>query len=109
MISNSSDKVCVLCFHAVEEANHVFLICPRTRMVWEEVANWVGISIPVVLNCVDHMLAWFLKVIGKTSKYNACIIWLTTCWCLWWTINQVIFNDVVVAPKESFLRVIHFS
>lgn len=40
VISNSHDKACVFCFQAVEEADYVFLICPRTRMVWK----WLGIG-----------------------------------------------------------------
>lgn len=102
VISNSHDMVCVFCFHDVEEADHVFLACPRIRLVLQEVESWLGISIPLVSNCVEHMLAWFLKVIGKLSKSNACFIRLATCWCLWWTRNKVIFNDVVVVLKEVY-------
>lgn len=108
VILNSQDKICVFCFHVVEEADHVFLTCPRTRMVWKEVESWLGIFIPTVSNCIDYMLAWFLKMIGKLSKSNACLIWLAT-WCLWWTRNQVIFNGVIDVPKELFDKVIYFS
>lgn len=36
------DYVCVFCFRASENSNHLFDLCPITSRIWEKIGEWIG-------------------------------------------------------------------
>ncbi|CAK8574904.1 unnamed protein product [Lathyrus sativus] len=109
IISNVHVIVCVLCFTVMEDNNHLFLSCPHTRLIWRKISEWVGIEWIEGDNVGDHLLSWFLKMMRFNSKSTTCNIWITTCWTIWWTCNQIIFNYAFGNTFDIALRSIHTS
>lgn len=36
VINNPHDKIYIFCFNTAEDIHHVFITCPRIRLVWEK-------------------------------------------------------------------------
>lgn len=109
IISNPYDMVCVFCFNVVEDNVHLFCSCLITRLVWRKISDWVEIESCEGDILCDHMSGWFLKLVKFSSKFIACIIWIRTCCAIWWTRNQIIFNDAFGNPCDIAIRSIHIS
>lgn len=75
VISNIHDKVCVFCFNSVQDNNHVFISCPRIRLVWEKVVNLVGIPWMIEDNCCDYLMFWFVSLIGNSSNRKLYVLY----------------------------------
>lgn len=109
IISNPHENVCVFCFNFDEDIHHVFVTCPQIKLVWENILVWVGFSWIHEETCSNHLLAWFVRMCGICSKKYSGIIWLAICWCIWWSRNQIIFNNEIGDPNVIVERIIIFS
>ncbi|CAK8573439.1 unnamed protein product [Lathyrus sativus] len=78
VISNPHEVVCVFRFKIVKCLDHVFILCPKIRLVWKAIVEWFSVPWAVFENCGDHFLGWYLRFIRNTSKKTTSIIWLCT-------------------------------
>jgi hypothetical protein len=107
ILNNPNDLSGVFCTHHLEETTHLFFHCPFSKGIWEAVFNWIGKSVPSVIDGCNHFtrfenLFWH----QKNGQINH-LIWLATTWSVWNLRNQVVFNGVTLVAS-TLLKDIKF-
>jgi len=94
-ILNSDDILCaaVGCDN-IETTLHLFLQCDTSRELWNNVFNWLGISLVMSLHLRHHFMQ-FTKMAGwlRSSHLFFMTIWFATVWVLRKERNYRIFQN----------------
>jgi len=84
---------CVSGCGSVEDASHLFLLCPCFGLLWPMLRHWIG------FDDIDHcdISSHFVQFIHSTGGLKAQraflqLIWLLTVWVLWNERNNRLFN-----------------
>jgi len=83
---------CVLCGIVEESANHLFLHCNFTMVVWSRVMNWLDFSFITPLNLFFHWACWSNEGRNKRIHKGLWIIWHATILAIWQARNHLIFS-----------------
>lgn len=92
------DRICVFCGNEKEDADHLFLNCPKNRAAWFSLP-WTLRS-DVLLQNGFH--SWFSELIRGLEHQdnpliNSChIIWF--CWAIYFHRNEVLFRNITPDP-----------
>ena len=82
----------MLCGIVEESANHLFLHCNFSNMVWD---RWLDFSFITPPNLFVHWACWSIEGSNKRIRKGLSIIWHATIWVIWQARNFKIFrNDV---------------
>ncbi|CAI9274000.1 unnamed protein product [Lactuca saligna] len=83
---------CPLCDNAMEDSNHVYLLCDIAVQVWNAIARWVDLTFRHLINIVE-LMSWVDTVPLSSKKRNVLeVIILSTIWILWWLKISVLFQ-----------------
>ncbi|XP_035831833.1 uncharacterized protein LOC118480935 [Helianthus annuus] len=90
---NLESTICRFCGEMDESADHLFVGCGFTQVVWDFVARWCNIR-PFYALDVKDLVNMHMHVNGprKWQKAYYTVI-LTTIWSIWKCRNEVIFNQ----------------
>lgn len=83
---------CVLCGIVEELANHLFLHCNFTMVVWSRVMNWLDFSFITPMNLFVHWACWSTEGRNKRIHKGLWIIWHATILAIWQARNHLIFS-----------------
>ncbi|XP_058773193.1 uncharacterized protein LOC131647299 [Vicia villosa] len=87
---------CVFCDSHVEEADHLFFKCIVIKLVWKEIASWVGFSGWEEEECIPFFVEWHsLSRCTKVKSGKLGVFWLATTWIVWLTRNGICFKNEV--------------
>ncbi|XP_045831367.1 uncharacterized protein LOC123922713 [Trifolium pratense] len=92
IITNPHEICCVFCFRHVEDCCHIFYHCKFSQVVWSAIFKWLGCSITIGEEGLNHFVKCGDLVKGHRVRH---LIWLTTNWCLWRLRNNIIFRGEV--------------
>ncbi|CAJ2637160.1 unnamed protein product [Trifolium pratense] len=92
IITNPHETCCVFCFRHVEDCSHIFYHCKFSQLVWSAIFKWLGCSITIGEEGLNHFFKCGDLVKGHRVRH---LIWLTTNWCLWRLRNNIIFRGEV--------------
>jgi len=89
--------MCSLCKEDRESTKHIFLNCPFTQLVWDDLKNILNLDIGWNGNIVvDSFINW--------SFQNYKLITLPTyvCWYIWVDRNKELFEDLSPSVQRIF-------
>lgn len=79
----SSNTTCVFCSVVGETALHSLVSCHVARLVWRDMAEWVGFLSHRGLSFKESFLEWFnFYEQIKIRKSKEGVLWLATCWTI---------------------------
>ena len=82
-----------LCKNSNEDSNHLFLKCPITQDLWNNLLNSLHITYRWFGNNIaDTWTHWWMEATGKERNVP-----LLICWAIWIVRNRIIFQ-----PKEPY-------
>jgi hypothetical protein len=84
---------CGLCRLVEESANHLFLHCNVSSVVWERVMRWLDFSFIMPPNLFVHWACWSNEGRSKRIRKGLWIIWHATIWAIWQARNHMIFRN----------------
>ncbi|XP_057792983.1 uncharacterized protein LOC131009585 [Salvia miltiorrhiza] len=84
--------MCNMCFHQIETTNHLFLLCPKTGVVWDEIQRWLGVSAARPHCAVSHLDFFAHLGRGKKSQKFLTALWICIIWLLWKRRNESRFE-----------------
>ncbi|XP_057811517.1 uncharacterized protein LOC131025747 [Salvia miltiorrhiza] len=102
---NEVELGCNMCFHHEESVNHLFLHCPKTGKVWEDIHKWLGISFVRPQNVAAHFsqfIEWYKR---KESRKFLGTVWSCTNWVLWRCRNFCHFDGKAWETNDIFLEI----
>ena len=96
---------CGLCIRNLETVLHLFVECPLSRTIWDNVAIWSNCENLHPAQWVEAMDVedWFLKMIESGSK-KAHTLAILTLWCIWSQRNAAVFNNKTSTAAQVFAR-----
>ncbi|XP_058771631.1 uncharacterized protein LOC131644997 [Vicia villosa] len=93
---NHANSMCIFCNSHVEEADHLFSKCFVIKLVWKEIAMWVGFLGWSEEECIPFFLEWHsLSRVNKVKSGKLGVFWLATTWIIWLTRNAFCFRNEV--------------
>jgi hypothetical protein len=94
---------CILCNGPLETCLHLALLCPFTRLVWEQILKWENFDTGQVLPATDsaHLLTWWEEAQSRIAKndrrrFNGLVIY--TIWNVRKERSMRIFSN---SPKTA--------
>ncbi|XP_058726376.1 uncharacterized protein LOC131597716 [Vicia villosa] len=91
----STPRKCVLCELDCETLDLLMINCCVARLIWREVAEWVGFSYGNSAGMKGCFMDWFTLCKGnKMKKGKEGVFWAATCWSIWLSCNGIIFRGV---------------
>ena len=105
IIIRNLPRSCSFCKDAVEDKNHMFLSCPFSSAIWNQVFRWLGIH-TVLPRHIDHLYDQMGHSIGgATNKRIKLVFWHAACWLLRNARNSVIFNSEEPEPGGILMAI----
>ncbi|XP_057778378.1 uncharacterized protein LOC130997134 [Salvia miltiorrhiza] len=86
------EATCNACFHKLESIEHVFLLCPKTGMLWDKIQKWLGCSAARPQSISSHFQTFTHLGGGKESELFLKALWMCTIWVLWKKRNESRFE-----------------
>lgn len=87
---------CVFCNEVVEDCHHLFYICHVNVIseIWRAIFSWLGIVFVMPHNIKQLYVPMRRCFVGrKAIRMNIFCGIYATCWCIWITINSIIFKN----------------
>ncbi|RHN56553.1 putative reverse transcriptase zinc-binding domain-containing protein [Medicago truncatula] len=95
-VLSSEATLCVMGCGHVETAEHLFLFCPNTVLLWQQVRNWLGSMGADPNNLHDHLVQFTYSTgVGKAKRSFLQLIWILCTWIVWIERNNRLFGNVV--------------
>lgn len=88
---------CALCKDNEESIDHIFVLCPFTKWVWDTCCSLWGLH----FNWENVSFEIFYKIWSKnkaTKSFHALLLIL--CWCIWLAWNKEIFENSLSYPEK---------
>ncbi|GKB45482.1 RNA-directed DNA polymerase, eukaryota [Tanacetum coccineum] len=103
--------MCPNCDQYAETNSRIFFSCTTASNIWRLIRGWCDLKIPSFSSCVDGD-NWYSS--WRTSKDNrgrAYAIFASTCWILWRSRNNIVFNSQFMRICDMFdsIRLLSFS
>ncbi|XP_058761127.1 uncharacterized protein LOC131634472 [Vicia villosa] len=89
----NSSLNCVFCGYALETMEHIFFKCSIVKLVWRDIAEWIGMS-----DVTDEdpkgsfMFCYNFYKRMKMKEGRLSCIWLAITWSIWLVRNRIIFQ-----------------
>ncbi|XP_058726135.1 uncharacterized protein LOC131597454 [Vicia villosa] len=84
---------CLFCDNSLENSNHLFFSCLVVKIIWNEIARWVGKGDTVVEECLSSYFYWHNFFVSKKVKVRKLgVVWLATTWIIWLVRNGGYFR-----------------
>ncbi|XP_057803596.1 uncharacterized protein LOC131018928 [Salvia miltiorrhiza] len=99
------EKSCVACFFPQESAIHLFLDCPKSAMIWDQILNWTGYSWARPRGIPEHFSSFVYLANGKNSTQLLKALWMCTIWVIWRKRNESRFEDKVWELKSIIMEI----
>jgi len=88
--------ICALGCDHVETSEHLFLSCPTSVLLWQQVRHWIRCMGADPNNLSDHLMQFtYLTGVGKSKRSFMQLIWLLCTWVVWSARNNCLFHNVV--------------
>lgn len=95
---NWNQVVCPFCNEVTDEhANHLFLHCCATWIIWQRFMYWIGITV----------LLWSIMVKGKFQRLTFSILSYGILWRIWNVRSDLVFEDKKLDWSKLFDTVLH--
>lgn len=97
---------CGLCIRNLETGLHLFVECPLSRAVWEQVAVWSGCDNLLLASWGDvtDVEDWFRCMIHSGNKKGHTLAILTL-WWLWNQRNAAVFENKTSTAVQALARI----
>ncbi|CAK8566133.1 unnamed protein product [Lathyrus sativus] len=95
VLNSEQDLDCVVCSSSLEDVSHIFFSCYKSTQVWNKICEWADIDIISENCCYSHAKVWNTSLSGRCQANRVNSIWFITCWNIWRSRNDCIFNNVV--------------
>ena len=84
--------LCPVCHEEEESVSHLLFSCATTRQLWQRVARWIQIDIPLFDSSVD-MVNWVdSQPMARFVRCKVDSICMVVIWVLWTYRNATVFN-----------------
>lgn len=92
-IDEDASLLCVFCNCADESVDHLFLLCPFSKLVWTRVLSWLGADFAIPAS-IHLLIVLFGEGIGVQVKQGGCVLlWYAVVWCIWELRNGITFRS----------------
>lgn len=95
LFHGSIEGNCVYCINTLKSLDHLPISCPFSMMVWGIFFSWLGMNNFVDSAVIAHLLRFVEGLKGKGKKQNILLFWLATCWAIWLSCNNMVFNNTI--------------
>ncbi|XP_057779662.1 uncharacterized protein LOC130998247 [Salvia miltiorrhiza] len=102
---NEEEMMCNACFHSPESIDHVFLACPKTGLVWDEVQKWLGSSSVRPRHISSHFEMFTKLGRGKNCDKFLEAMWMCITWVLWKQRNASRFDGKAWNIKGTLMEI----
>lgn len=92
-IPPDASRGCVFCGNVEESTIHLFLHCQVISQVWGKIWSWLGVEFLVPPNSFIQLECLLAGARYKLSKKGFWLIWHTSIWVIWNTLNRKIFKN----------------
>ncbi|XP_058756813.1 uncharacterized protein LOC131630037 [Vicia villosa] len=108
---STSGLLCPLCGIEVETMEHLFLGCPKVKIIWMRVFRWLEVDFEARFSLItnvdnvsgEELLDFISGVLVREFNMGYfAFIWLLVCWCVWISRNNLVFNNVVWNELDIF-------
>ncbi|XP_058766261.1 uncharacterized protein LOC131639833 [Vicia villosa] len=94
---------CPLCRGVDEDLDHIFLLCPVSRIWWLKLYQWLRIIDGDEKISLIDQFCWMEDICKNNFSFDlGWFFCLTLCWIIWKCRNDVIFNNLVVSHFDGF-------
>ncbi|XP_058727126.1 uncharacterized protein LOC131598556 [Vicia villosa] len=93
MIFLDDSVKCAFCNSAHETLEHLFFKCYVVKLIWRDIAEWIGMSDVTEEDPMGSFMLWynFCKNMKMKEGRLSCI-WLAITWSIWIVRNSIIFR-----------------
>ncbi|GJT14880.1 RNA-directed DNA polymerase, eukaryota, reverse transcriptase zinc-binding domain protein [Tanacetum coccineum] len=93
--------LCLICQDDVESVNHIFFSCEMAKVLWDLLAKWWELDIPVCAN-ISEWFSW-LDSLHASPKMRTFLeaVGGTLLWAIWSFCNHLVFSTS--PPKKALL------
>ncbi|XP_057791347.1 uncharacterized protein LOC131008490 [Salvia miltiorrhiza] len=77
------EKGCNACMTREETNDHIFLHCPKTDLVWDQIQHWIKTETAKTKSIVDHFKSFIGVGKGKNNRKFLLALWIGTIWLMW--------------------------
>ncbi|XP_057793295.1 uncharacterized protein LOC131009912 [Salvia miltiorrhiza] len=86
---------CKFCNSQKETIDHLFLLCPKTADLWDEIQKWLGFTTVRTNTARRHFESFAHLESGKKNRRFLLMVWVCSIWMVWRRRNECRFgNDV---------------
>nr|GEX09326.1 hypothetical protein [Tanacetum cinerariifolium] len=110
---NVSSILCPICHVDVESVNHIFFNCDMAKALWDLLAKWLDLDIPICANISEWFL-WLdsLRVSTKMFRWNFMVAYVlvpATCYAVLQNINAAIRQLACDTTPDAFDEYLQMS
>ncbi|XP_057811921.1 uncharacterized protein LOC131026169 [Salvia miltiorrhiza] len=102
---SEEDLQCCFCQDHEEDTNHMFISCPKTQELWDEIQRWTGISTAQPFAAAAHWLNFSECGQNKKGRKLLKAIWMSCCWLLWKRRNEIRFEGKTWEVNNLILEI----
>jgi len=103
-------RYCVAGCGYLEDAQHVFLLCPHFASLWSMVRAWIGFDGVDTQAIHDHFHQFIYYTGGMKARRNFLhLIWLLCSWILWNERNNRLFKNQECTSYQLLKKVKYYS
>lgn len=93
MFFPQTGQLCVFWREAVEDREHVFLLCNFTSSLWSAIFTWMGVDLILPQDILSLYSQLGACVWGRKFITWRHMFWHVTCWSVWNLRNNIIFRE----------------
>ncbi|KAJ0533248.1 putative reverse transcriptase zinc-binding domain-containing protein [Helianthus annuus] len=94
--------ICRLCGEAQEDADHLFVSCYTSTLLWQKVSEWCNIPQLYAFSIRDPFQVHKGVIASEHKRCLLQVIILASCWAIWKARNDLIFNGKRVSLDRIF-------
>lgn len=102
-----SSTLCSIWKLLQEDANHIFIHCHKTFLLWSSLLSWWGCYFCAPDSLDDLIHQWNRLVKGKIQNKFWMILFMSAIWSLWLSRNDENFNSNVYRNLHFSIRYSH--
>ncbi|XP_057770874.1 uncharacterized protein LOC130990667 [Salvia miltiorrhiza] len=87
-----AESMCNACCYREETVQHLFLLCPKTEMIWNGIQKWLGVHSVRPNNIEAHFDSFTNLGKGKQSRKFLEALWVCIIWLVWKSRNESRFG-----------------
>lgn len=108
VIQGTHNLLCLFCSHDIEDIDHLFFNCEKSKFIWRRTCEWLVVEIDLE----EEMRLNYVRELNSkpTLKFRLNLNWLfglAICWIIWSCRKTILFNEGIL-NKFDMIGMIKF-